>query len=88
MKCICVVIAVLSLSGIVYARSVRVGGDMMDEAIINYIRRHHNLLTGESSAERIKKEIGCAWWEPMRQRPLLERSLIPTTTDARRLIVV
>jgi len=39
---------------------VRVGGDMMDEAIINYIRRHHNLLVGESSAERIKKEIGCA----------------------------
>src|ERR1700754_1318021 len=53
-------VAVLSLSGIVYARSVRVGGDMMDEAIINYIRRHHNLLVGESSAERIKKEIGCA----------------------------
>lgn len=53
-------VAVLSLGGIVYARSVRVGGDMMDEAIINYIRRHHNLLVGESSAERIKKEIGCA----------------------------
>jgi len=53
-------VAVLSLGGIVYARSVRVGGDMMDEAIINYIRRHHNLLVGESSAERIKKEIGYA----------------------------
>ena len=53
-------VAVLSLGGIVYARSVRVGGNMMDEAIINYIRRHHNLLVGESSAERIKKEIGCA----------------------------
>ena len=53
-------VAVLSLGGIVYARSVRVGGDMMDEAIINYIRRHHNLLVGESSAERIKKKIGCA----------------------------
>jgi len=53
-------VAVLSLGGIVYARSVRVGGDMMDEAIISYIRRHHNLLVGESSAERIKKEIGCA----------------------------
>ena len=53
-------VAVLSLGGIVYARSVRVGGDMMDEAIINYIRRHHNLLVGESSAERIKKAIGCA----------------------------
>jgi rod shape-determining protein MreB len=53
-------VAVLSLGGIVYARSVRVGGDKMDEAIISYIRRHHNLLVGEASAERIKKEVGCA----------------------------
>ena len=53
-------VAVLSLGGIVYSRSVRVGGDKMDEAIINYIRRYHNLLVGESSAERIKKEIGSA----------------------------
>ncbi|GEO82674.1 rod shape-determining protein [Pararhodospirillum oryzae] len=53
-------VAVLSLGGIVYARSVRVGGDKMDEAIIAYIRRNHNLLVGEGSAERIKKEIGCA----------------------------
>ena len=50
----------ISLGGIVYPRSVRVGGDKMDEAIIAYIRRHHNLLVGESSAERIKKEIGTA----------------------------
>jgi rod shape-determining protein MreB len=53
-------VAVLSLGGIVYARSVRVGGDKMDEAIISYIRRHHNLLIGETTAERIKKEIGAA----------------------------
>lgn len=53
-------VAVLSLGGIVYARSVRVGGDGMDEAIIQYIRRQHNLLIGESSAERIKKLIGSA----------------------------
>ena len=53
-------VAVLSLRGIVYARSVRVGGDKMDEAIVNYIRRYHNLLVGESSAEKIKKIIGCA----------------------------
>ncbi len=53
-------VAVLSLGGIVYARSVRVGGDKMDEAIIAYIRRNHNLLVGEGSAERIKKDIGCA----------------------------
>ena len=53
-------VAVISLGGIVYARSVRVGGDKMDEAIINYIRRAHNLLIGESSAERIKIDIGSA----------------------------
>ncbi|WP_025286912.1 rod shape-determining protein [Granulibacter bethesdensis] len=53
-------VAVISLGGIVYARSVRVGGDKMDEAIINYIRRNHNLLIGESSAERIKMDIGAA----------------------------
>ena len=53
-------VAVLSLGGIVYSRSVRVGGDKMDEAIIAYIRRHDNLLIGEGSAERIKKDIGSA----------------------------
>jgi rod shape-determining protein MreB len=53
-------VAVLSLGGIVYSRSVRVGGDKFDEAIIAHIRRTHNLLLGESSAERIKKEYGAA----------------------------
>jgi rod shape-determining protein MreB len=53
-------VAVLSLGGIVYSRSVRVGGDKMDEAIIAYIRRNHNLLVGEGSAERIKESIGSA----------------------------
>ena len=53
-------VAVISLGGIVYARSVRVGGDKMDEAIIAYIRRMHNLLIGEASAEKIKKQIGIA----------------------------
>ncbi len=53
-------VAVLSLAGIVYATSVRVGGDKMDEALISYIRRNHNLLIGEATAERIKKEIGTA----------------------------
>jgi len=53
-------VAVISLGGIVYARSARVGGDRMDEAVIAYIRRVHNLLIGESTAERIKKEIGAA----------------------------
>ena len=53
-------VAVVSLGGIVYACSVRVGGDKMDDAIINYIRRTHNLLIGEATAERVKKEIGSA----------------------------
>jgi rod shape-determining protein MreB len=53
-------VAIISLGGIVYARSVRVGGDKMDEAIISYIRRQHNLLIGESTAERIKMEIAAA----------------------------
>ena len=53
-------VAVLSLGGIVYAQSVRVGGHKMDQAIIAYIRRTHNLLVGERSAERIKESIGSA----------------------------
>jgi len=53
-------VAMLSLGGIVYSRSVRVGGDKMDESIIAYVRRNHNLLLGESSAERIKQSIGTA----------------------------
>lgn len=57
-------VAVLSLGGIVYARSVRVGGDKMDEAITSYIRRNHNLLIGESTAEKIKKQLGTAYVNP------------------------
>ena len=53
-------VAVLSLGDIVYARSVRVGGDRMDEGIISYLRRQHNLLVGEATAERIKTQIGTA----------------------------
>ncbi len=53
-------VAVLSLGGIVYCKGVRIGGNKMDEAIIGYIRRNQNLLVGESSAERIKEEIGSA----------------------------
>jgi len=54
-------VAVISLAGIVYASSVRVGGDKMDEAILNYIKRKYNLLIGEQTAERIKIEIGNAY---------------------------
>ena len=53
-------IAVISLGGIVYSRSVRVGGDTMDTAIIQFMRKRYNLLIGESSAEMIKKEVGIA----------------------------
>ena len=53
-------IAVISLSGIVYSRSVRVAGNEMDEAIIQYIKRKHNLLIGERTAEQIKIEVGSA----------------------------
>ncbi|MDR1561185.1 MAG: rod shape-determining protein [Holosporaceae bacterium] len=53
-------VATLSLGGIVYGNSVKVGGDKMDEAIINYIRKFHNLLIGDITAEKIKKEIGSA----------------------------
>ncbi len=53
-------VAVMSLGDIVYARSVRVGGDRMDEAIISYLRRQQNMLVGESTAERIKTSIGTA----------------------------
>jgi rod shape-determining protein MreB len=53
-------VAVLSLGDIVYARSVRVGGDRMDEAVVSYLRRQHNLLVGEATAERIKTTIGTA----------------------------
>ena len=54
-------VAIISLSGIVYANSVRVGGDKMDDAILNYVKRKYNLLIGERTAERIKIEIGSAY---------------------------
>ena len=53
-------VAVLALGGIVYSHSIRVAGDEMDESIIAHVRRTHNLLLGEASAERIKKEMGTA----------------------------
>ncbi len=54
-------VGVISLGGIVYSNSVRVGGDKFDEAIINYIRRNYGMLIGEVTAEQIKKEIGSAY---------------------------
>ncbi|HEY8219223.1 MAG: rod shape-determining protein [Methylobacter sp.] len=54
-------VAVISINGIVYSSSVRIGGDRFDEAIINYVRRNYGTLIGESTAERIKHEIGTAY---------------------------
>jgi len=54
-------VAVISLNGIVYSDSVRIGGDRFDEAIISYIRRNYGSLIGDATAERIKIEIGCAY---------------------------
>jgi len=54
-------VAVISLSGIVYSKSVRIAGDEMDEAIVQYIRKHYNLLVGERRAEEIKIKLGSAY---------------------------
>ena len=54
-------VAVISLNGIVYSDSVRIGGDRFDDAIVNYVRRNYGSLIGEATAERIKHEIGCAY---------------------------
>lgn len=54
-------VAVISLNGIVYSSSVRIGGDRFDEAIINYVRRNYGTLIGESTAERVKHKIGTAY---------------------------
>jgi rod shape-determining protein MreB len=54
-------IAVISMDGVVYSKAIRVGGDKMDEAIINYIKRKYNLLIGEMMAETIKLDLGSAY---------------------------
>lgn len=54
-------VAVISLNGVVYSSSVRIGGDRFDEAIINYVRRNYGSLIGEATAERIKHDIGSAY---------------------------
>jgi rod shape-determining protein MreB len=63
-------IAVLALAGAVRATSLRIAGDELDEAIVNHLRRHHNLAIGELSAERVKLTIGSAW--PMQQELSME----------------
>jgi rod shape-determining protein MreB len=70
-------VAVISLAGIVYAASVRVGGDKMDEAIVNYVKRKHNLLIGERTAELVKMEVGTAYpADDMRTMALKGRDLV------------
>jgi len=63
-------VAIISMSGIVYSRSVRIGGDEMDEAIINYIKKKYNLLIGERTAEEVKIRIGSAY--PLKKRMTME----------------
>lgn len=63
-------IAVISLSGIVYSRSVRVGGDMLDEQIVHYVKKRYNMLIGERTAEEIKIKIGSAC--PVNERTTME----------------
>jgi rod shape-determining protein MreB len=54
-------VGVLSLGGTVYSHSLRIAGDKMDEAVVNYVRRKYGLLIGEATAEQVKKEVGTAW---------------------------
>ena len=63
-------VAVISLAGIVFSKSIRVGGDEMDEAIVNYVKRSYNLLIGERTAEEIKIQIGSAY--PVEERRSME----------------
>ena len=63
-------VAIISMSGIVYSKSIRIAGDEMDEAIVNYIKRKYNLLVGERTAEEVKINIGSAY--PMEKRMTME----------------
>ena len=63
-------VAVISLNGIVFSDSVRIGGDRFDESIVSYVRRNYGSLIGEATAERIKHEIGCAY--PAEEKTELE----------------
>ena len=88
-------VGVISLGGMVYSGSVRVGGDKFDEAIINYIRRNYGMLIGETTAEMIKKKIGSAFPgsrgardgsegpQPRRGHPAQLHHLAPTRSSRR-----
>lgn len=69
-------VAVLSISGVVYSRSVRMAGNAMDTAIVEYIKTKHNLLIGERTAERVKMDIGSAFAGEKRQMEVKGRDLL------------
>jgi rod shape-determining protein MreB len=76
-------IAVISLKGIVFSKSIRIGGDEMDEAIIEYLKKTYNLMVGERTAEEIKIKIGSAY--PLEEEMTLEvkgRDLVAGLTKA------
>lgn len=78
-------VAVLSLGGIVISSSLRIGGDAQDRSIMGYIRKKHNLLIGERTAENLKFALGCAW-EPETGRSIVARgrdliTSLPTTAE-------
>lgn len=79
-------VAVISLAGIVYSKSMRVGGDKMDEAISHYIRKKYNLLIGDRTAELIKQEIGTAY--PSDQVDTLEVKGRDTVTGIPKLVAI
>jgi len=69
-------VGVISLGGMVYATSLRIAGDKMDEAIISYVRRKYGLLIGDATAERVKIQVGTAWHESeMRQMEIKGRHI-------------
>lgn len=63
-------IAVISLGGIVHSQSIKVAGDKMDEDIMNYVKNKYNMFIGESTAERVKKEVGCAMFDGEKPRSI------------------
>lgn len=79
-------VAVISLAGIVYSKSVRVGGDKMDEAILHYVRKKYNLLIGDRTAELIKHEVGTAY--PSDQVDTLEVKGRDTVTGIPKVVAI
>ena len=88
-------VAVISLGGIVVSQSIRVGGDEMDDAIVNHCKTHHKLMIGQQTAEELKLEIGSAWELPeevqaeVRGRDMLTglpKTIVITSEEVRRAL--